>query len=324
MRCWKKPQSPKDHLRGQQRHLRQSTPLRSSCSITPNTPDTLSTKLRSHSCRTTSPTSAEATTPTQSSQPVLVRTLGSSQVRTEQKATKVLGVVFFVFIICWVPFFTHNLLAGLQPSLVKQIPEWIVSAFQWLGYVSSTLNPIIYTIFNRNFRRTFRRLLTCKTNTRRRRSERVRRWSPTLASSGPPSVGTMTAIPNASRRTRSLYRSSRTINDEQTGIRSCSTGSSTDWTAGEMNDGDREKRDENIHLEAFGRHSKSRPKVRSLANQVLREMEEDATGNGRDTSENFPQSFKDVKITITKATSDKKACPLDQSEVNNNHLKNSV
>lgn len=32
----------------------------------------------------------------------------------------------------------------------------------WLGYVSSTINPIIYTIFNKTFRAAFIRLLKCK------------------------------------------------------------------------------------------------------------------------------------------------------------------
>lgn len=106
-----------------------------------------------------------------------MRTLGSSQVRTEQKATKVLGVVFFVFIICWAPFFTHNLLAGLEPDLVAKLPVSVAAAFQWLGYVSSTLNPIIYTTFNRTFRRTFRRLLMCQSPSRRR-SHRLWRRTP--------------------------------------------------------------------------------------------------------------------------------------------------
>jgi len=33
--------------------------------------------------------------------------------------------------------------------------------FLWLGYMSSTLNPIVYTVFNSEFKRTFLRLLRC-------------------------------------------------------------------------------------------------------------------------------------------------------------------
>lgn len=31
----------------------------------------------------------------------------------------------------------------------------------WLGYLNSALNPVIYTVFNREFRICFKRLLTC-------------------------------------------------------------------------------------------------------------------------------------------------------------------
>ncbi|XP_053202611.1 5-hydroxytryptamine receptor 2A-like isoform X2 [Panonychus citri] len=95
-------------------------------------------------------------------QPMMIRTLGSSvQVRTEQKATQVLGLVFFLFIICWSPFFTRNLIEALFTNI--QMPASLPTIFLWLGYFSSTINPVIYTIFNRNFRRAFRRIILCQT-----------------------------------------------------------------------------------------------------------------------------------------------------------------
>ncbi|CAG2181924.1 unnamed protein product, partial [Oppiella nova] len=98
-------------------------------------------------------------------QPLMLRTLGSSlQVRNEQKATKVLGLVFFAFVICWAPFFSLNFLFGVLPShlLGPNIPDEVTTTFLWLGYISSIINPIIYTIFNRNFRRAFKRILLCQ------------------------------------------------------------------------------------------------------------------------------------------------------------------
>ena len=35
----------------------------------------------------------------------------------------------------------------------------MVSLIAWLGYVNSLLNPLIYTVFNPDFRRAFRRIL---------------------------------------------------------------------------------------------------------------------------------------------------------------------
>ncbi|GFS18274.1 5-HT2 receptor [Elysia marginata] len=94
-----------------------------------------------------------------------------NSVRTEQKASKVLGVVFMIFVICWAPFFTVNILTALCTSC--RFERTLITAFVWLGYVSATLNPIIYTIFNNIFRSTFIKLLCC----RYRLLHRVRRSS---------------------------------------------------------------------------------------------------------------------------------------------------
>ena len=36
----------------------------------------------------------------------------------------------------------------------------LISLFVWLGYLNSFINPIIYTIFNIEFRRAFKRIFT--------------------------------------------------------------------------------------------------------------------------------------------------------------------
>ncbi|CAG7824285.1 unnamed protein product [Allacma fusca] len=41
-----------------------------------------------------------------------------------------------------------------------EIPEWISSLFNWLGYANSALNPVIYATLNRDFRRPFREILS--------------------------------------------------------------------------------------------------------------------------------------------------------------------
>ncbi|KAF6204181.1 hypothetical protein GE061_002521 [Apolygus lucorum] len=86
--------------------------------------------------------------------------MAANVVATEQKASKVLGLVFFTFVLCWAPFFILNILFAACPSC--SVPPHVVDVCLWLGYVSSTINPIIYTIFNRTFRAAFIRLLMCK------------------------------------------------------------------------------------------------------------------------------------------------------------------
>lgn len=82
-----------------------------------------------------------------------------SSVKTEQKAVKVLGTMFFLFVACWTSFFSVNLATGLCSNC--NFDETMFKCFLWLGYSSSTLNPIIYTVFNKAFKGTFVRLLTC-------------------------------------------------------------------------------------------------------------------------------------------------------------------
>nr|WNH96634.1 5-HT2-3 [Sinonovacula constricta] len=84
-------------------------------------------------------------------------------VNTEHKASKVLGVVFGIFVICWAPFFIVNILTVLCHDC--QFQPLLFTTFVWLGYVSSTLNPIIYTIFNKTFKMTFVKLLRCRYRT---------------------------------------------------------------------------------------------------------------------------------------------------------------
>ncbi|XP_052784856.1 5-hydroxytryptamine receptor 2C-like [Mya arenaria] len=84
-------------------------------------------------------------------------------VNTEQRASKVLGVVFAIFIICWAPFFIVNILTVWCKSC--EFSSLLITLFVWLGYVSSTLNPIIYTMFNKTFKMTFIKLLKCQYKT---------------------------------------------------------------------------------------------------------------------------------------------------------------
>ncbi|XP_048842583.1 alpha-2A adrenergic receptor [Brienomyrus brachyistius] len=77
----------------------------------------------------------------------------------EKRFTFVLAVVVGVFVICWFPFFfTYTLLAVCTTCCV---PEKLFKFFFWFGYCNSSLNPMIYTIFNNDFRRAFKKIL-CK------------------------------------------------------------------------------------------------------------------------------------------------------------------
>lgn len=64
------------------------------------------------------------------------------------------------FITCWLPFF---IIALIKPICAKcEIPRWLDSLALWLGYLNSTINPVLYATFNRDFRVPFREILCCR------------------------------------------------------------------------------------------------------------------------------------------------------------------
>ncbi|XP_053126213.1 alpha-2B adrenergic receptor [Hemicordylus capensis] len=78
----------------------------------------------------------------------------------EKRFTFVLAVVIGVFVICWFPFFFLYSLEAICPEKCR-VPVSTFKFFFWIGYCNSSLNPVIYTIFNQDFRKAFRKIL-CK------------------------------------------------------------------------------------------------------------------------------------------------------------------
>ncbi|GLD56835.1 alpha-2B adrenergic receptor-like protein [Lates japonicus] len=81
-----------------------------------------------------------------------------AMVNREKRFTFVLAVVMGVFVICWFPFFFSYSLQAVCPETCS-IPNPLFKFFFWIGYCNSCLNPVIYTIFNKDFRKAFKRIL---------------------------------------------------------------------------------------------------------------------------------------------------------------------
>ncbi|XP_039483259.1 5-hydroxytryptamine receptor 2B isoform X1 [Drosophila santomea] len=93
------------------------------------------------------------------------------EAKRERKAAQTLAIITGAFVICWLPFFVM----ALTMSLCKEceIHTAVASLFLWLGYFNSTLNPVIYTIFNPEFRRAFKRILFGRKAAARARSAKI-------------------------------------------------------------------------------------------------------------------------------------------------------
>ncbi|XP_062560880.1 octopamine receptor beta-2R-like [Armigeres subalbatus] len=81
------------------------------------------------------------------------------KMKREHKAARTLGIIMGTFILCWLPFFLWYIITSLCDACPN--PDIVVVLVFWVGYFNSTLNPLIYAYFNRDFREAFRNTLDC-------------------------------------------------------------------------------------------------------------------------------------------------------------------
>ena len=78
----------------------------------------------------------------------------------ERRAARTLGIIVGVFIVCWLPFFLMYVIRPFCLSCPPLGERW-ENFITWLGYINSSLNPVIYTIFNEEYRKAFSKLIRC-------------------------------------------------------------------------------------------------------------------------------------------------------------------
>ncbi|KAM9834212.1 5-hydroxytryptamine (serotonin) receptor 2C, G protein-coupled-like 1 [Syngnathus typhle] len=86
-------------------------------------------------------------------------------IKNERRASKVLGIVFFLFLVMWCPFFITNVTLVLcGTSCGESLLHEMLNVFVWVGYISSGVNPLVYTLFNKTYRRAFSSYIRCRYN----------------------------------------------------------------------------------------------------------------------------------------------------------------
>jgi len=76
----------------------------------------------------------------------------------ELRATIRMAIVISLFCGMWIGFFVIYVVHGWC-SYDCDIPRQLEAFFFWLGYSNSSINPILYTLFNDDFRKAFSRIL---------------------------------------------------------------------------------------------------------------------------------------------------------------------
>ncbi|CAH1799927.1 unnamed protein product [Owenia fusiformis] len=77
--------------------------------------------------------------------------------KREMKTMKTLGIVLAVFIICWMPFFVCNVINSVSGPVNMNLFIVVI----WMGYINSMINPIIYSLKNKEYRKAFKSILRC-------------------------------------------------------------------------------------------------------------------------------------------------------------------
>ncbi|XP_068069229.1 trace amine-associated receptor 7g-like [Danio rerio] len=77
--------------------------------------------------------------------------------KSEKKAAKTLGIVVFVYLLCWMPYYLITLSLGHDENDVL-----IINIMYWIVCMNSCLNPLIYAMFYRWFRLSAKYILTLK------------------------------------------------------------------------------------------------------------------------------------------------------------------
>ncbi|XP_034753211.1 5-hydroxytryptamine receptor 4 [Etheostoma cragini] len=133
--------------------------------------------------------------------------IANSRMRVETKAAKTLAIIMGCFCLCWAPFFITNV---VDPFIHYSVPWQLWTAWLWLGYINSGLNPFLYAFLNRAFRRAFLVILCCGDEQYARRGSCSYRHSHRVCSAVSAN-GTSTALRLSFLPNRSYSDNGRTI-----------------------------------------------------------------------------------------------------------------
>ncbi|XP_047648175.1 5-hydroxytryptamine receptor 6 [Phacochoerus africanus] len=85
------------------------------------------------------------------------RRLATKHSRKALKASLTLGILLGMFFVTWLPFFVAN----IAQAVCDCVSPGLFDGLTWLGYCNSTMNPIIYPLFMRDFKRALGRFMPC-------------------------------------------------------------------------------------------------------------------------------------------------------------------
>ncbi|NXN87841.1 SSR5 protein, partial [Bombycilla garrulus] len=79
--------------------------------------------------------------------------------RSERKVTRMVVVIVLVFVLCWLPFYTVNIVNLILILPAEPALQGLYFFVVVLSYANSCANPVLYGFLSDNFRQSFRKVL---------------------------------------------------------------------------------------------------------------------------------------------------------------------
>ncbi|XP_075587813.1 allatostatin-A receptor isoform X2 [Dermatophagoides farinae] len=95
------------------------------------------------------------------------RNMSSESVRSKKKVTRMVVIVVIIFACCWCPIQIILVLRSFNVYELSTTKVIIQITGQVLAYMNSCMNPILYAFLSENFRKAFRRVISCNRQPKR-------------------------------------------------------------------------------------------------------------------------------------------------------------
>ncbi|XP_069959522.1 probable G-protein coupled receptor No18 [Cherax quadricarinatus] len=142
---------------------RSATPCSTVCQYEVET--SLSEQEKSCQVNNNAPTSGSAEATNRKSTGSIIRKFIADKQRIsltkERRLVRTLTIIMGSFVVCWLPFFLMYIILPFCPKCTVPSVK-VTDTIEWLGYVNSALNPVIYTVFNKDFRTAFFSIVKCQ------------------------------------------------------------------------------------------------------------------------------------------------------------------
>ncbi|XP_068755451.1 neuropeptide SIFamide receptor-like isoform X2 [Montipora capricornis] len=74
--------------------------------------------------------------------------------KSRRNVVRLLVVICVVFALCWFPTYINHFYMFVRPDQRHKLPPVVIFVFFWIGHANSAINPCLYILLNKGFRKT--------------------------------------------------------------------------------------------------------------------------------------------------------------------------